>query len=493
MALTEVVFEVVDQAFPGCRFTGETKGSRLVFHEYSRGPDSGMKSSFTLHASRDDASGFINGLRLSRSFDQMEVLGESADASIIQVLRHSGSRATPLALDHVLDAFDGDAHVESCIVEAGVLRARMLVVGGIDAKRVLLNIQRVQREAGEDWDRMRIVRINEMDGRRYADLLRRVLNPDQETLLRLALSLGYYSSPKGCNLDSIARHVGLSVSPVHKKLKRIEQILVNAHIDPTTIAAHGPRRRGLGWGHLANLSSPMVVEICLRVRWPSFIPARFTGDNPAVRIIYQSGYTDGRTEEANAVLVVVASAADQDRLIADLRNVAGTNRVDVVARDASHATMRLTTTVPTTADWAGHPNPFPRLALALGRDVIVKPTCVEDGWISIKIITCGQSSLSVIRARVEGAARDAGWAEYEVGGVRELDGADGKVGVGPEKLTPRQEEVLKIAHALGYYRTPRSCTLEGVAKTLGISANAIHKNLTSAEQKIFTAYVVGGV
>jgi predicted DNA binding protein len=109
------------------------------------------------------------------------------------------------------------------------------------------------------------------------------------------------------------------------------------------------------------------------------------------------------------------------------------------------------------------------------RLLLTRPTALED-----------------VEARLAKIASSLGWKDTEVlmlaaGEVRRVPSDL------PEPLSARQEEVLKVAHALGYYRTPRGCTLEQVASTLGVSANAIHKNLVGAESKIISYYLNTGL
>jgi predicted DNA binding protein len=52
------------------------------------------------------------------------------------------------------------------------------------------------------------------------------------------------------------------------------------------------------------------------------------------------------------------------------------------------------------------------------------------------------------------------------------------------RLTPRQEEVLRLAISMGYYSDPRACTLEDMAEAFGVSKAAVHKRLQTAENAL---------
>src|SRR5207249_3969794 len=154
---------------------------------------------------------------------------------------------------------------------------------------------------------------------RYVDLLRRLLTPEQEELLRLAAGMGYYDTPKGSTLEEIAKRVGLSVSPVHKRLKNIEELLVSAHVEGTSAIA-APRRRR----HRAHVTLPTAVpcEIALRVRWPASRISKFVASVPGSRALVQNlvlepGFT-------TFLLVVLAPESEYLRLVNDF-----TSRPDV--------------------------------------------------------------------------------------------------------------------------------------------------------------------
>jgi predicted DNA binding protein len=109
-----------------------------------------------------------------------------------------------------------------------------------------------------------------------------------------------------------------------------------------------------------------------------------------------------------------------------------------------------------------------------------------------RIVVLRRLDEEALAALLQDLAQAQGWGGAELLGVR--DAAVEAAALAPvkaEPLTGRQEEVLRIAHALGYYRTPRGCTLEDIAATLGVSANAVHKNLTAAEQRIIHGHVAG--
>ena len=53
-----------------------------------------------------------------------------------------------------------------------------------------------------------------------------------------------------------------------------------------------------------------------------------------------------------------------------------------------------------------------------------------------------------------------------------------------ETLTPKQQAILKAAHALGYFETPRKVKLQDLAKMLGRDPSSVMALLRRAERKV---------
>lgn len=499
MSLTEIVFEIGDRQYPLCEFTRHNPGTRGVYRVMETGAASGFfRAAFTILGPTETTNAFLKEMSASKRYDEMEVLSITPYAIVFRV-GHRIPEARAVAgtgvqpIERMLSIFGEDTIIEPILVESGRMRVRCLIPQPLDTKRVLVRLQELQRAMS--WEHFRVVRVAEFKARQFADTLRRLLSTDQEEILRLALTLGYYDSPKRCTLGDIAKRVGLSVSPVHKKLKEIEQILINAHVDPANVAPPEHRRPSRALLALVAPASPgSMTEVALRIRWKSYPALAFTAAHPGSRVVLQPLVDDVRSGTATALVVAVASESDYRTLLASLEAKSGVLSAEVTSRDSDHVSVKLKTTLATSDTWTTHAQPFTHLLRRFGRDAYLRPVVVDGDDLWLRFIVVRGLGEPEILSRLEQASKEAGWSDYEVLSLRrvEVDPAASSVPA-PEKMTPRQEEVLKIAHALGYYKTPRECTLEDVANTLGISANAIHKNLTAAEEKLICAYLSTGV
>lgn len=488
LSFTEVVFEVGDERYPLCRLTAPPSSSNAILRVVDAGRASGrFRTIITYYGSDAEVAQVERELRAHRTGGEVVVLSQAPGLVTIRTdapTDDAGSATVRLlGVLRMLDSFGADAIIEPFLIRRGRIRARVLVPRRLDAQRVLATLQDVQRSSG--FVDFRVVRVTPMAASRYVDMLRRVLSPEQEELLRLAAGMGYYDTPKGSTLEGIAARVGLSVSPVHKRLKAIEELLVCTHVEGTsTIGTPAKRRRGARIAPRIPETAP--CEVALRVRWPDSRISRFTASLPGSRALVQVlGHERGAP--AQLLLVVIAPEADYERLLSEFRARLDVIDMETVDRDRSHCSVKITLELATQAGAT-----FPWWTEVWGEDAVARPFVFEGEDVTVRMLLMRPMPDQEVRSRLDRAAKLGGWAEHELMAARSPD--ELRIpGAPAEPPTSRQEEVLKIAHALGYYRTPRACTLEQVAATLGVSANAIHKNLSSAESKVIASYLSAGL
>jgi predicted DNA binding protein len=489
LSLTEITFEVADDRYPLCRATANPSDATAVLRVLDAGRASGrFRTLISFHGSPEEADALPRDLRASRTGGELDILSHGPGFVTLRTdapTNDPGSASVRLvAVLRLLDAFGPDTIVEPFLVRRGRIRARVLVPKQVDTQRALVSLQEIQRGSG--FRDFRIIRVTGLEAVRYLDLLRRVLTPDQEELLRLAASMGYYETPKGATLEDIAAKVGLSISPVHKRLKTIEETLVSAHVEPTRGASgpHRPRRRRRG----AALAIPDAkpLEVALRAHWGTGSGlASFTARHPGARVLLQILAIEPAAGTTTFLLVALAPEKDHAEILDEFGRRSDVLSLDVVDRDPQHCSVKVKLRLGASGAT------FPWWGEAWGQDAMLRPFIFEHGECAIRFLVLRPLPAADVRERLERAAKLAQWNDWEIVSVRAI-GESPSVPT-PEPPTPRQEEVLKIAHALGYYRTPRACTLEQVAATLGVSANAIHKNLSSAESKVIAGYLSAGI
>ncbi|HET6405490.1 MAG TPA: helix-turn-helix domain-containing protein [Candidatus Thermoplasmatota archaeon] len=432
-----------------------------------------------VHAPPEAQAELSRELRAARPDVVVEILHQSSqDATLLVETPLDGSAPAGLAaLPGVLAQHGLVALLDPILAVEGRVRVRFVVPRATDPQEVLRALQDVPRACG--FADFRIQRIGTLAPAAHVKAARRGLPPEQESLLALAASMGYYQTPKVVTLEDISRAVGLSISPVHKRLKAAEETIVAQHVAPSPEEVARRRSRN---GH-GRIEPTSPWEIILRVRG-DVGPAAFLAQAPGAHAALHALRVDGARQQAY-VLVVCAPEEAQSKLLAALEDRAEVAQLQVVERTSTHVTCRMVTRE--------------RGAYALswwcdtwGNDATLRAIVFENGEAHVRALLSRPHTSERLMARLQACAHAAGWSDWEVVALRSL--ATGATPPAwPDPLTQRQLEVLRVAHALGYYRTPRGCTLEHVAGTLGVSANAIHKNLVLAESKLIAGYLANGL
>jgi predicted DNA binding protein len=324
-----------------------------------------------------------------------------------------------------------------------------------------------------------VLRVGGVTPSAYTSLARRVLAPDQDELLALAASMGYYNTPKTVTLGQIAQVVGLSVSPVHKRLKAAEERLVALQVEDAPGARPRRVRR-----ELARATPDTPWEAGLRVKSSKLGPASVLAQHPEARALIVPQGESAERDAFALVMLLVAPPEVQARVRAQLAERPEVEQVHTVAQERDCVFFRFRVR-------GSEGYGLGAWGQALGADVPLRSLVVERDEATLRFLVLKPRTLDDLDARLKACAKVAGWQEHELIWLHAV--RDRSPAPTPEPLTARQSEVLRVATALGYYRTPRSCTLEGVANTLGVSANAIHKNLVLAESKLIGTYLASSL
>lgn len=484
MSFTEIVLEVADPRFPLCRLTRPPHEAHGIYRIVDTGQSSRRyRVHITYYGSDELCAELLRDLRAMHLQDHVEVLYQGSGTIAVSIETPLGEGGSPgmgfLAVTHVLQSFGLDTLLEPFVVSDGRIRARLLVPRPIETQDALRSLQEIQRAVG--FNEFRILRVGSIEPSAHVEMVRRILPPEQEELLSLAASMGYYDTPKAVTLEEIAGNVGLSISPVHKRLKAAEESLVALHVQP--VVQVEPRRRLRR--DVVRVEPGAPWEVTVRVQAAHIGPSAFIAQTPGSRALLQLLSEDRAARAATMLMVVLAPEEDCAKLISSLEDRPDIASVQVIARDREHTAIRLATRDRGTYGFGAWTEVW-------GGDAVLRPVLFDGPDITLRFALTRPHTQERFQARLAEAAKVSGWTRHEVVSLRPLRGHRAAPTL-PEPLTPRQLEVLRVAHALGYYRTPRGCTLEQVATTLGVSANAIHKNLVLAESKLIAAYLVAGL
>jgi predicted DNA binding protein len=485
MSFTEIVFEVADDRYPLCRHTRVPADAFAIYRLVDDGRTSRCyRVHVSYHGPPEQAAEVVRDMTALRAEDQVEVTFQRDGHVALSIASPIEEGRPPtrgfVAAAAILQTFGVDTLLEPVIFTQGRARARFIVPRPLDTQDALRSLQEIQRVCG--FAGFRVLRTTTVDAGSHLDLARRILPSEQEELLRLAAAMGYYDTPKRATLEQVAGRVGLSISPVHKRLKAAEESLVAAHVRPAPReAASAARRRR----EVRRFDDTQPWEIAVRVHAPRMGPAGFIAQVPGAQSLLHILSEDKPTGTVSLLLNALVPEEFQVKLLSSLEDRPEILESTVLTRERSHVSVRLVT-----RGRSGYG--FSWWTEVWGGDATLRPIVFDEEGAILRILLLRPQTEEAFLRKLEEASRYGDWTGHEIVSVRPL-GATLPPPSNSDPLTQRQLEVLRVAHALGYYQTPRVCTLEQVANTLGVSANAIRKNLVLAESKLISAYLAAGL
>jgi hypothetical protein len=225
-----------------------------------------------------------------------------------------------------------------------------------------------------------------------------------------------------------------------------------------------------------------MTELLFQVEMPEWPISAFTREVKGSKVIMNHIRFDDDHFPTRNIFTVLAEPAQYQRLLAGMRSFY--TNVQVLREDP-HALSVLVEPSPDKMKFLKAP--FTAALRALGPDRILRPIIIQDGWMTVGIVTAAKVQISDIIRTTSDSFKRAGlqmklirWGEYKP--------EDHPIADFEDRLTPKQVEIVKMGLALGFYDNPRLCKLEDLANVFGISKAAAHNRLKAAERKILVSY-----
>lgn len=226
----------------------------------------------------------------------------------------------------------------------------------------------------------------------------------------------------------------------------------------------------------------VMTEIVFQIEIPSLPLVQFTRDNPGTRLIFNHINFDEDHFPTKQILTILGTPAQYDKLLFVLPEYY--DDVRILRRDERACSVMVSLNEEKKGLLKG---PYEEGLRRIGSDMILRPTVIRDGWMTIGVIT-------LVEIEIGGLVRE-GTEFLKALGIRlrllhfgEYKPEEHPIGDYEEKLTPKQTEIIKMALALGLYDSPRKCSLDTLAEIFGISKAAAHNRMKAAEKKILSMY-----
>ena len=226
MGLTEVVYKIRSQHYPLCQYTERNPAAKVLVSQHGFDPDTKTARYLVTLTGPEPATREVVQL-FDKLFDRHEVVRTAKEAmslrcyATLERLRDTNSPAS-----FALEYFGDGAMVQPSVVKQGYYHARLVVAGKVDLADMLGAYERGMN--GGRYDDFKLIRIDDYDPeQQISGAFSENLTPKQLEVIKTALALGFYNTPRNVTLDDLSSIFGISKAAVHNRLQAAERKVIS--------------------------------------------------------------------------------------------------------------------------------------------------------------------------------------------------------------------------------------------------------------------------
>lgn len=229
-----------------------------------------------------------------------------------------------------------------------------------------------------------------------------------------------------------------------------------------------------------------LTEYAFKIRSDDNLLCAFTREHPEVRILLNLLRRGAKDAVEKAIVTILADKQTRTRfLTGQFAKRYGT--FEMLSESSDYASVEISTMV---LQYYTKHDPIQLTLRMLGPETIFHPVLVADGYIHISVLSPNPAGLAAFNEFTRHMRQVVPADDFKLLHVGDYQ-PEIRLRSRAKVLTPRQQEVLKMAIAMGYYNDPRACTLEELAVSFGVSKAAVHKRLQLAENALIRMQVEG--
>lgn len=225
MGFTEVVYKIRSEASPLCSFTEANPDVKVVVNTISWDAETRLaKTLYTLMG--PDAKLSQLAELLSPQFERAETVSTSKEQLVIRTAaRLDALKKTSNPTAFALDYFGEDVVVNPAFVKDGYVHTRILLTRKVDLADMLASYERGVKEGR--WSDFKLIRIDDYDPeQQIGGAFTENLTQKQLEVIKTALALGFYNTPRDITLDDLSSIFGISKAAVHNRLQAAERKVI---------------------------------------------------------------------------------------------------------------------------------------------------------------------------------------------------------------------------------------------------------------------------
>lgn len=225
MGFTEVVYKIKSDLFPACTYTAAHPDVKVVLNQVCWDAEARQSRSLLTLLGPEERIHELAGI-LPASFDRCETVNEGKQQLILKatakldVLKRTGN---PSAF--ALEYFGEEGILEPSLVKEGYVHTRVLLTGKVDLADFLAAYERGVKEGR--WSDFKLIRIDDHDPEQQIHgAFTENLTQKQLEVIKTALALGFYNTPRDITLDDLSNIFGISKAAVHNRLQAAERKVI---------------------------------------------------------------------------------------------------------------------------------------------------------------------------------------------------------------------------------------------------------------------------
>ncbi len=225
MSLTEVVYKIKNDSYPLCAFTAKHPDTKVVVNFTSWDEETKLsKTITTVMGDEESVQTVLKGLE--GVVDECEILEQSKYSTTLRTTTSGETLAkcgNPAAF--ALEYFGENAVMKPALVKEGYFNMRVIASGKVDLASMLANYE-TGVKAGR-WNDFKLVRIDSFEPEQQIHgAFTEGLTPKQLEVIKTALALGFYNTPRNITLDDLSNIFGISKAAVHNRLQAAERKVI---------------------------------------------------------------------------------------------------------------------------------------------------------------------------------------------------------------------------------------------------------------------------
>ena len=228
MPLSEVVFQLEIPFLPVTQFTKENPGTKLIFNHLQFDEDHfPIKQILTIVAkpSLYDKLLYV----LPEFYDDVQILRRNDRACSALVSLNGGDKKEMLKgpYEAGLKRVGSDLILRPTLIKGGWMTIGVVTLADLEIGEMAKEASEFLKELGIKF---RILHFGEYKPEEHpiGDYEEK-LTPKQTEIIKMALALGLYDTPRGASLDTLAEIFGISKAAAHNRMKAAEKKILSMY------------------------------------------------------------------------------------------------------------------------------------------------------------------------------------------------------------------------------------------------------------------------